>query len=83
MGYGPPPPLPPPSGGIACAIWLRAPLPPPRIRGVKQITNNRIPKGNTVADGNCLYFSEFPPSRTSIAQFSVAGGETASVNPGL
>src|SRR5260370_1017928 len=64
----------------ALAFWLRAPLPPPRITGVKQITNDGIPKGNMVTDGNRLYFAEFPPARASIAQVSVAGGETAPVN---
>jgi eukaryotic-like serine/threonine-protein kinase len=65
---------------VAIALWLRAPLPPPRITGVKQITNDGIPKGFMVTDGNRLYFSEFPPARTTIAQVSVAGGETAPVN---
>jgi len=65
---------------VAFAFWLRAPLPPPRIKGVKQVTNDGIPKGNMATDGNRLYFSEFPPARLSIAQVSVNGGETASVN---
>jgi eukaryotic-like serine/threonine-protein kinase len=59
------------------AFWLRAPLPPPRITGSKQITNDGTPKLNQVTDGNRIYFTEGPPAGFSIAQVSVSGGETA------
>jgi serine/threonine protein kinase len=59
------------------ALWLRAPLPPPRILGAKQITNDGLPKFDLVTDGNRLYFMENPPARYTISQVSVNGGETA------
>jgi eukaryotic-like serine/threonine-protein kinase len=61
------------------ALWLRAPLPPPRILGAKQITNDGLPKFDLVTDGNRIYFMENPPARYTIAQVSANGGETAPV----
>jgi Tol biopolymer transport system component/predicted Ser/Thr protein kinase len=65
------------------ALWLRAPLPPPRILGSKPITSDGLPKLNIVTDGNRLYFTENPPARFSIAQVSVGGGETAPIDAPL
>jgi serine/threonine protein kinase/Tol biopolymer transport system component len=66
---------------VVCAawlgLWLRAPLPPPRILGSKQITNDGLPKLNLLTDGNRLYITENAPSHLTIAQVSVNGGETA------
>ena len=59
------------------ALWLRAPLPPPRILGSKQITSDGLPKINIVADRSRLYVTEATPSRYSIVQVSASGGETA------
>jgi serine/threonine protein kinase/Tol biopolymer transport system component len=61
-------------------VWLRAPLPPPRITASKQITSDRLPKITLVGDANRLYFTENPPAHLSIAQVSVNGGETAPVS---
>ncbi|HEY1677944.1 MAG TPA: protein kinase [Candidatus Sulfotelmatobacter sp.] len=61
------------------ALWLRAPLPPPRLLGSKQITNDGLPKINVVTDGGRLYVTEAPPSKYSIVQVSASGGETAPV----
>ena len=58
-------------------ILLRAPLPPPRITGSKQITNDGLPKISLATDGNRIYFTENPPARYAIAQVSVNGGEAA------
>ncbi len=63
----------------ALLLWLRAPLPPPRILASKQITNDGLPKLSLVTDGNRIYFTENPPTRYSIAQVSVTGGEAAPV----
>ncbi|MFY9911897.1 MAG: protein kinase [Candidatus Sulfotelmatobacter sp.] len=60
-------------------VWLRTPLPPPRILGSKQITSDGLPKMTLVGDANRLYFTENPPAHVSIAQVSVNGGETAPV----
>ncbi len=61
------------------ALWLRSPLPPPRLLGSKQITNDGLPKINVVTDGSRLYVTEAPPSMYSIVQVSASGGETAPV----
>jgi Tol biopolymer transport system component len=61
------------------AVWMHAPLPPPRILGSKQITSDGIPKLNLVNDGSRLYITEALPSRVTVAQVSVGGGETAPV----
>ena len=66
-------------GLAALFLWLRSPLPPPRILGAKQITNDGLLKFNLVTDGNRLYFMENPPARYTMAQVSVNGGETAPV----
>jgi eukaryotic-like serine/threonine-protein kinase len=62
------------------ALWSRSPLPPPRILGSKQITNDGLPKLSLVTDGNRIYFTENPPTRLTIAQVSSGGGETAPVD---
>src|ERR1700676_2065275 len=59
------------------ALWLSAPLSPPRILASKQITNDGLPKFNLGTDGNRLYLTENPPARLSIVQVAAAGGETA------
>ena len=40
------------------AVWLRAPLPPPRLLSSKQITSDSLPKGLMVTDGTRIYFTE-------------------------
>jgi eukaryotic-like serine/threonine-protein kinase len=69
---------------VACAgllaVWLRTPLPPPRLLGSKQITNDGLPKGGLVTDGSRIYFTENPPTRYSIALVSSGGGEVAAVD---
>src|ERR1700681_2689040 len=62
------------------ALWLSAPLSPPRILASKQITNDGIPKTSLVTDGNRLYFTELTTRRFGIAQVSVGGGETAPID---
>ncbi|MFZ0808900.1 MAG: serine/threonine-protein kinase, partial [Candidatus Sulfotelmatobacter sp.] len=62
------------------ALWIRAPLPPPRLGAVKQITNDGLPKLSIVTDGVRLYFTENPPARYAVAQVSVQGGEAAPVD---
>jgi len=58
-------------------LWLRSPLPPPKILGSKQITSDGLPKRSLVTDGNRIYFTENPPTRLTLAQVSSGGGETA------
>ncbi|HXJ85770.1 MAG TPA: protein kinase [Candidatus Binatia bacterium] len=58
-------------------IWLRTPLPAPRITGSKQITNDGLPKISMVNDGNRIYFTENAPARFAMAQVAINGGEAA------
>ena len=67
----------------ALAFWLRAPLPPPRVSGAKQITNDGVPKANLVTDGNRIYFSELSPGQLSINQVATTGGEVAKLDIGI
>jgi eukaryotic-like serine/threonine-protein kinase len=77
---------------LACAaglgLWLRRPLPLPRIVGSKQVTNDGLPKAFLGTDGSRIYFDENPPGRFTIAEVSSGGGEAVEVqipmrNPGL
>ncbi len=61
-------------GGVG--LWLRPPLPAPKIVGAKQITSDGMPKFGFVSDGNRLYISEYTASGQVQAQVSVSGGET-------
>ena len=67
---------------VAASVGLarRSPSPSPRVVGSKQITNDGLAKTGLVTDGNRIYFTEMPPGRTSIAQVSGSGGETAEIN---
>jgi serine/threonine protein kinase/Tol biopolymer transport system component len=60
-------------------LWLREPLPAPRIVGSKQITSDGLLKFNLTTDGNRLYFTRMSTTDESLAQVSVLGGETAKI----
>jgi serine/threonine protein kinase len=62
---------------VPLLFWLRSPLPPPRIVGSKQLTNDGLHKCCLVTDGNRIYFIESSGNRSSLSQVSVAGGEVA------
>ena len=66
-------------GAVLLAIWMRAPLPPPRITGSKQITSDGVPKAGLVTDGNRIYFTENSATGYGVAQVSSGGGETAAI----
>ena len=53
------------------------PLPPPRVTGYKQITNDGLMKSIGGTDGLRLYLSEGSSTEMWIAQMSVKGGEPA------
>src|SRR5260370_14245215 len=57
-------------------VWLRSPLPPPRILGSTPITRDRLPQFGLLTDGNRIYFEEASGDRAVLAQASTAGGET-------
>src|SRR3984893_3397928 len=55
-------------------FWLRAPLPPPRVVSVTQLTSANVPKGAIVTDGPRLYFEATLGERTVLSQVSATGG---------
>jgi len=65
-------------GFAALAYVLTRPIPPPRVAGYVQITNDTLAKrGPVVTDGPRLYFTEGSVTASVLAQVSVVGGETA------
>jgi serine/threonine protein kinase/Tol biopolymer transport system component len=60
---------------ISIVAWLRTPLPPPRILGSKQITNDGLQKLSLVTDGSRIYFNESSGTRQFPAQVSATGGQ--------
>jgi eukaryotic-like serine/threonine-protein kinase len=61
------------------AVWLRPPLPAPRILSTTQITNDNLPKDQLVTDGPRLYFHESVNERSQLSQVSAAGGEVVQI----
>src|SRR5437899_1992106 len=67
------------------AYWLTRPLPPPRVTGSVQITNDgkaKVPgfsRSSLVTDGLRLYFSELVGDRSALVQVSLRGGETVAL----
>ncbi len=71
------------AGAVAAllGLWVRLPMPQPRVIGSKQITTDALPKRSLVTDGKRIYFNEVtPPSNVTAAQVSVGGGEAASMD---
>ena len=76
-------------GATLLFVWLRSPLPPPRVVASQELTNDGFPKSSAVGeiyrpdtlvtDGNRIYFTEYPPGRDTITQVSTRGGETSTV----
>ena len=73
-------------GAVVTAMFLTHPLPPPRVLGYTQITNDGWPKLQgyegplLLTDGARLYFVEKEaPSQYRLAHASVSGGETVAI----
>ena len=64
---------------ITVALWLRPPLPPPRILSTTQITHDNLPKDQVVTDGPRLYFRETLNDHQILSQVSAEGGEVAQI----
>jgi serine/threonine protein kinase/Tol biopolymer transport system component len=72
------------AAALSFIVWLRSPLPPPRILGSKQLTHDGLQKLGLVTDGSRIYFTESSGTRNMIAQVSASGGEVARIDvPGL
>ena len=63
----------------ALALWVFYPLPPPRITGSTQITQDGLIKGELATDGSRVYFTEAAEGHFVLAQVSVAGGEVTKI----
>ena len=69
---------------MAAFWWLRAPMPPPRIVSVTQITRDGLAKtSKIVTDGVRIYFSEFSGEQFVLSQVSTTGGEVATISTPL
>jgi Tol biopolymer transport system component/DNA-binding winged helix-turn-helix (wHTH) protein len=64
---------------ITVAVWLRPPVPPPRILSTTQITNDNLPKDQIVTDGPRLYFQETVNDHQVLSQVSADGGEIVQI----
>jgi serine/threonine protein kinase/Tol biopolymer transport system component len=61
-------------------LWLRSPLPPPRVLGSVQLTNDSKAKyAPLLTDGSRVYFTEVAGTGTVPAQVSVTGGQTVPI----
>jgi serine/threonine protein kinase/Tol biopolymer transport system component len=65
-------------------LWLRSPLPPPKVSGFKPITNNRERKfPPLVTDGTRLYFMIPQTTGWTPAEVSAAGGDVVPLSSHL
>jgi len=66
---------------LVLIIWLRSPLPPPKVLGSVQLSNDgRGKPGLMVTDGSRLYFIEQVAGGNGLAQITTSGGETMAVS---
>jgi Tol biopolymer transport system component len=63
----------------ALAWVFRPTLPPPKVAGSSQITNDQLSKQNVFTDGSRLYFVETIAGHYALAQVSTEGGETSQI----
>jgi serine/threonine protein kinase len=61
------------------AFVFRPTLPPPRVTGSTQVTNDGLDKEGMVTDGSRIYFSSYSGWKSSVYQVSAAGGEALPV----
>jgi Tol biopolymer transport system component/DNA-binding winged helix-turn-helix (wHTH) protein len=64
---------------VATFLWLREPLPPPRVLSAIQLTHDNLAKDALVADGARLYFNESFGASTIVSQVSSTGGDIAQI----
>jgi serine/threonine protein kinase/Tol biopolymer transport system component len=66
---------------VGVVIWLRSPLPPPKVTNYTQLTNNRERKfPPLVTDGTRLYFITPQKTGWTVAEVSAAGGEPVAIS---
>jgi predicted Ser/Thr protein kinase len=66
---------------IGAMVWLRPPLPAPRVLSTTRITNDNLPKGQLVTDGPRLYFQESANDRQILSQVAADGGTPQELLP--
>ncbi|HTS38449.1 MAG TPA: protein kinase [Candidatus Solibacter sp.] len=64
---------------VVALVWLRSPLPPPRVLSTTQLTNDNVPKDRVMTDGPRVYFTEVVNERSLLSQVSVSGGEVSRI----
>jgi Tol biopolymer transport system component/DNA-binding winged helix-turn-helix (wHTH) protein len=67
----------------ALAVWIRSPLPAPRIIGSFQITSDGFAKANLHTDGKQLYFNERLADRYALLRVPAAGGQTSTLDASM
>jgi len=65
------------------AFLFRPALPPPRITGSTQVTNDGQDKYRMVTDGSRIYFSSLSGLSSSLYQVSTAGGDTVALQTSI
>ncbi len=56
-------------------LWLRPPVPPPRVLNMAHLTDNKYQKAAFVTDGSRIYFSEVVAKSYVLTEVSVTGGD--------
>jgi Tol biopolymer transport system component len=64
---------------VGAALWLRSPLPPPRILSTTQITNDNLSKDQLITDGARLYFQESLNDQSRLSEVSASGGDVVQI----
>src|SRR5215469_15306031 len=59
----------------AAVIWFSSRVPPPRVTGIRQLTDGGNPMNVMVTDGSRIYFRVPRPEGPALAQMAVAGGD--------
>jgi Tol biopolymer transport system component/DNA-binding winged helix-turn-helix (wHTH) protein len=62
---------------IGAILWVRAPLPPPRVTRFTRLTSDGLLKAHLTTDGTRIYFNELRSDHLVVAEVSAGGGETA------
>jgi len=60
-------------------VWLRSPLPPPKVLATTQLTHDTIPKVDVLTDGSRLYVTETSGGNQLLVQASSVGGQTSAI----
>jgi eukaryotic-like serine/threonine-protein kinase len=60
-------------------VWFLVPVSPPKVTRTTQITHDGFALGNMLTDGSRVYVTQFRPEGPTLAQVSVAGGETSAI----